>query len=864
MAKLEARGSAERPLQGVILCFTSIGPEERTRYADLAVQMGAEHKLDLTSDTTHLIVGSTDTAKYQYVAREREDIKVLRPEWIEAVRERWINDLALNLDALAQEYRVPTLAGLKICITGFDDLSFRAQLQRNVLENGGEYTGDLTKDVTHLIAAKPEGKKYEYGLQWQKKVVSLKWYKDTLERGMQLDESLYNPTFPVDAQGAGAWNRGSQRSPRPAKRVREESSVPEPARKLRRTASAKFGSQTQNLWTDIVGGAGFDADPVGRPHLKSSISMPSLQQGETSMKQSTKSRTERHEPAADSETHRSNSGFLAGHNFIVEAFDERKENIVRNIILDNGGTIASPKECQAQGRAASDTLLIVPHDCGKEWKAELTPFSTALHAISELWLERCLFHRTFVEADQYPLGQVKRQCLGQLANLTVNATGFDGLETKHISQMVKLLGGKYTEKFTAGVSVLVCKKGSYNREKLGMARRDGIAAVSEEWLWSSIREDEKASMAKYSLYQNSNRAADDREDGRPRHRTEEYVEVSTVPLRPEGKGQPVHSEKKPDGARTETKRPSKRTANQVEVHQDTMHDSHGQAIDEGHNVEERDCASGRSETQAASSEDQDFPLQELSSNSSGKHHPSLQAKKNTVQPLDGNVRLLEPSGAENDHETARSAPAPQSNDRSGSIHAMNGAIRDFLDQEIRKKPAASGSSEPRKKGRLMGRVLSNLSNTSATSRLSRASSIDSINTDGIGSEIGNAPSARQSGEAGSTTEKSTFSFAGRAKATLAGLKPQSVPMDDFDMPQHIGQPEEETPRLTQLGYEDPEEAIILREKLAASRRKKSKLGQGEEDPKPGVRRVRVDRKIRDDDVLTDAGWGVGRRTRHKQ
>lgn len=286
--------------------------------------MGAEHKLDLTSDTTHLIVGSTDTAKYQYVAREREDIKVLRPEWIEAVRECWINALPLNLGSLAQEYRMPTLAGLKICITGFDDLSFRAQLQRNVLENGGEYTGDLTKDVTHLIAAKPEGKKYEYGLQWQKKVVSLKWYKDTLERGMQLDERLYNPTLPVEAQGIGAWNRGVQRSPRPAKRVREESSVPEPARKLRRTASARLGSQTQNLWTDIVGGAGFDAEPVDRPQLKPSISMPSLRQGETSMKQSDKSRAECHGSAGCSESHRSVSGFLTGHNFIVEGFDERQ------------------------------------------------------------------------------------------------------------------------------------------------------------------------------------------------------------------------------------------------------------------------------------------------------------------------------------------------------------------------------------------------------------------------------------------------------------------------------------------------------------------------------------------------------------
>lgn len=469
-----------------------------------------------------------------------------------------------------------------------------------------------------------------------------------------------------------------------------------------------------------------------------------------------------------------------------------------------------------------------------------------------------------MEPEKYPLGQVQKNRPGQFLNLTVNATGFDGLETKHISQMVKLLGGKYTEKFTAGVSVLVCKKGSYNKEKLGMARRDDIPAVSEEWLWSSIKDDKKARMDKFLLHQNPVRVMDDRETDRAKTRIENYVEVSTIPLRPEDRGGPSHQSKQPQLGRNETKRTSTRTAGRVEVHQDALDERNDQADSARPSVEERCTSSERSETQAASSKEQNSTLQELSSNSSGKNRPPTEVTKNTVPLLDGHPSLYQNNGAENDHISAKSAPAQQSSDKSGSIHALNGAIRDFLDQEIRKKSAAGGSvSEPKKKGRLMGRALSNLSNASATSRQSRASSIDSINTDGIGSEI-NAPSARHSGEVGSATEKPTFSFAGRAKATLAGLKPQSLAVDDLEAPQHNGRPDEETPPLTQLGYEDPEEAILLREKLAASRRKKSKLGQEEEDPKPGVRRVKMDRKIRDDDVLTGAAWGAGRRTRHRQ
>ena len=83
--------------------------------------MGAEHKLDLTSDVTHLLVGDSNTLKYKYVARERDDIKALRPEWVEAVRQAWIKGTSFDLKALDDEYRYPMFTGLSICVTGFDD-----------------------------------------------------------------------------------------------------------------------------------------------------------------------------------------------------------------------------------------------------------------------------------------------------------------------------------------------------------------------------------------------------------------------------------------------------------------------------------------------------------------------------------------------------------------------------------------------------------------------------------------------------------------------------------------------------------------------------------------------------------------------
>jgi len=89
--------------------------------AAVAQQMGAVVKLDLTSDVTHLIVGNTDTAKYKYVAKERRDIVVLSPSWVEAVRASWMEGGVTDVAALEREHRLPTFAGLHICVTGFDD-----------------------------------------------------------------------------------------------------------------------------------------------------------------------------------------------------------------------------------------------------------------------------------------------------------------------------------------------------------------------------------------------------------------------------------------------------------------------------------------------------------------------------------------------------------------------------------------------------------------------------------------------------------------------------------------------------------------------------------------------------------------------
>ena len=134
-------------------------------------------------------------------------------------------------------------------------VAFRKALEDHVCNNGGDYRGNLTKDVTHLIAKEPTGNKYKYAREWNIKIIAVEWLFQSLERGMILDESLYSLLIPSAERGRNAWIR--QVSPPTSnigKRPLDGDAASTRFRKLRRTASAKLSSQNVGLWTDIVNG----------------------------------------------------------------------------------------------------------------------------------------------------------------------------------------------------------------------------------------------------------------------------------------------------------------------------------------------------------------------------------------------------------------------------------------------------------------------------------------------------------------------------------------------------------------------------------------------------------------------------------
>lgn len=140
-------------------------------------------------------------------------------------------------------------------------VAYRKLLEDLVNKNGGEYRGNLTKDVTHLIARVPSGTKHTYACEWGIKIVSAGWLMQSVERGMILEENLYNLLLPESERGQNAWVRKTVSSVSLGKRARDDDAAPAYSRKLRRTASAKLSSQNDYLWSDIVN-KGMEAESI--------------------------------------------------------------------------------------------------------------------------------------------------------------------------------------------------------------------------------------------------------------------------------------------------------------------------------------------------------------------------------------------------------------------------------------------------------------------------------------------------------------------------------------------------------------------------------------------------------------------------
>lgn len=350
-----------------------------------------------------------------------------------------------------------------------------------VIGNGGDYHGDLTKKITHLITYKPEGAKYKHAKSWGLHLVSIEWLQDSLERGMILEETLYNPELPVAERGKGAWTR--RKSSPLGKRSRDDSttSLDEGKRKLRRTASTKLTSQNDKIWGDIVGGGNVVQAAVSfgcGPNTAEEATSADLPANAIQQKQSA---TEFGLPLI--EEPEISRGIFAGCRFYIYGFDRRRTQVLEKHLISHEGQIAI-------GLVPNEKVyMVVPHSIHNSSIPAFPESTMDIQTVTDWWVERCIAAKYLVPPADYVLGRPFATFpLQRFDELTVCSTGFEGIELLHVSKAVALMGAKYEETFSKAASVLICNHNrNLRREKLTLANEWKIPVVSVDWLLDSIR-----------------------------------------------------------------------------------------------------------------------------------------------------------------------------------------------------------------------------------------------------------------------------------------------------------------------------------------------------------------------------------------
>lgn len=400
--------------------------------------------------------------------------------WIEALTELWKNDEDIDYRKLEAEYQLkplqrrgieaslpPEQGPLLICLTGFGDQ--RDAIATKITENGALYTGDLTRRCSHLIVNKPEGKKFTAAKSWGVRTVTLAWLDQSIDRGLILEETKYDPLLPAEEQGRDAWIRRDKKRPSVGKRSRPTAGdgQQEGARKLRKTASMKLSSQQNNLWGDILGEStsreySFAQDDASR-HQKQPVEQPPM-------------------PTAVA------AGIFSNCVFCLHGFSSKQAEVLEQTIASlDGAAVTSLTTLQDSNEGQTRRkFLIVPQTARSDTYPSSIPED--VNVITEFFIERCLHSKQFSQPHDHALGRpFPTFPIEGFSNLTICTAAFTGLELYHVAKSIKQLGATLEEQFRPSASLLLCKSlDALRKDKLKYAIEWKVPVVSADWLWESI------------------------------------------------------------------------------------------------------------------------------------------------------------------------------------------------------------------------------------------------------------------------------------------------------------------------------------------------------------------------------------------
>ena len=332
-----------------------------------------------------------------------------------------------------------------------------------------------------MIVNKPEGKKFTAAKSWGVRTVTLAWLDQSIERGLILEESKYDPLLPAEEQGRDAWIKRDRKRLSLGKRSRSSGLVgqPEGARKLRKTASMKLSSQQNNLWGDILGESTSREYSFARDDASRHPEQPSEQAAI---------------PSAVA------TGIFSTCMFFLHGFSSKQAEVLEQTISSLDGSMVT--SLAALGRSSNEgqtrhKFLIVPQTARPETYPTSIPEEA--NVITEFFIEKCLHSKQFSNPGDHVLGQPFPSFpIEGFSNLVICTAAFTGLELYHVAKSIKQLGATLEEQFRPSASLLLCKSlDSLRKDKLKYAIEWKVPIVSADWLWESISTGRTAPIANF-------------------------------------------------------------------------------------------------------------------------------------------------------------------------------------------------------------------------------------------------------------------------------------------------------------------------------------------------------------------------------
>lgn len=363
----------------------------------------------------------------------------------------------------------------------------RQWIQDTVIEHGADYHGDLTKAVTHLIASKAKGAKYDRAKQWNIRIVSLKWFERSIERGLILQESLFDPLMDPEDQGRGAYDPQIKRQ---ASRKRDRSEQQESftagsRRKMRRTASTRLNSQSQSMWEGLAGNEEESA-PL-----------------EDSWSQSAELGTTRPHPTVETQVvkepiksivtsaslSRADSGpkaLFAGWKCLTHGHNAKVTAKLRQLLSENGAVLVDTVD-ELSDADSTWTALILPTSWNAKPDSMVPSVPQDTKLVTEWWVERCIIHKKVLDPDKDILSQSLHDLPGDCFKDRVVSTSGFGQDVRYVAAIVSAGGGVYEENLSRKVNILLYQN-SNDLDKPAYCTERNIDVVTPDWFYTSLRQ----------------------------------------------------------------------------------------------------------------------------------------------------------------------------------------------------------------------------------------------------------------------------------------------------------------------------------------------------------------------------------------